>query len=1039
MNKNFSVRGIFNSRVIFFTAFLICVFSYPGYPNIIENSSAKISLPVSLFENHKIDEIYYQYMDINYFFKKLETFYIENDLTNIKIYADSLQEAINFFSVSDTLLLIKSYYLLGASMVDLGNESQSFGYFQKALQLLDKKPEDNIKGRIFYFLGYTYNKIGDHLKSSEYFSKSLELKKKVFGENSPELLPDYVSLSISKINLRDYKNAVDIVNEGLFITNNMGFNLETEDIALLYQNKGVALSMIAEYKKAIINLLKAKDIYESLGLPVNANMLNLINNIATSYFYLKDTARCIQYFEKGYEMAYTMNDLSSYNFVSFMSNYAMFLGNINQKEKGKEILLRTIERIKSRHPKTSREYCEILNYYASYLLRFKIDFPQSLEIFRTCYEYVYTHPWDVNLNTQIARGYALALMNNGKVTEALDSITMVLYRSADLKPQDNPLINPDIQSLKKDITTWDLLRAKYLIQQRLYSLTGDFNILKSCAEISDFMVKILEDLRLNLGDEESRLLLGERFRDSYMFAIESYNQCYELTNEAQYLLKVFEYSEKSKAASLLTYTREAKAMRYHIPPSLVTLEHNLSLEIGFYESKIEAERNSSNPDRSKIELWTENLINAQNRKDSLLKVFEKDFPDYYKMKYDTRVVSPEMIPELAGKKANYLSYIVNDTLLHIIVVNNKYLKIKTLKIDDSFFNTVNTFRQLLSDPVKERNAKDAFLQFQENGFRLYSFLLKPVEEYLISEYLVISPDGKLSFFPFDIMIMSEKRDTSLYYNILDYVTKKYDISYTYSATLLSETRRRMPSFFNNAVTFAPSYDNLIVDSVSRSENYNDLPPLVYAQQEASYVSKLIPGKLFMNEKATLENYKAEAGKFDVVHLAMHTIVDGASPANSGMIFYNATVDSAEDVYLKPYEVYGIPLNAKMVVLSSCFTGTGTLYAGEGVLSLARGFIVSGSKSVVMSLWEIDDMAGASIIKSYYKNLKSGMRKSRALKKARMDYLERADMRLSHPYYWSTLVIYGDDSPLYISWYIKTVLLVVLSLVLIITIRYFKKR
>lgn len=62
-------------------------------------------------------------------------------------------------------------------MVDLGNESQSFGYFQKALQLLDKKPEDNIKGRIFYFLGYTYNKIGDHLKSSEYFSKSLELKK----------------------------------------------------------------------------------------------------------------------------------------------------------------------------------------------------------------------------------------------------------------------------------------------------------------------------------------------------------------------------------------------------------------------------------------------------------------------------------------------------------------------------------------------------------------------------------------------------------------------------------------------------------------------------------------------------------------------------------------------------------------------------------------------------------------------------------------------------------------------------------------------
>ena len=53
----------------------------------------------------------------------------------------------------------------------------------------------------------------------------------------------------------------------------------------------------------------------------------------------------------------------------------------------------------------------------------------------------------------------------------------------------------------------------------------------------------------------------------------------------------------------------------------------------------------------------------------------------------------------------------------------------------------------------------------------------------------------------------------------------------------------------------------------------------------------------------------------------------------------------------------------MVVLSSCNTGTGFLYSGEGILSLARGFIYSGSQSVVMSMWEIEDKSGTEIVEN----------------------------------------------------------------------------
>jgi CHAT domain-containing protein len=129
----------------------------------------------------------------------------------------------------------------------------------------------------------------------------------------------------------------------------------------------------------------------------------------------------------------------------------------------------------------------------------------------------------------------------------------------------------------------------------------------------------------------------------------------------------------------------------------------------------------------------------------------------------------------------------------------------------------------------------------------------------------------------------------------------------------------------------------------------------------------------------------------------------------------------------------------MVVLSSCFTGAGNLYAGEGVLSLARGFIFSGSRSVVMSLWEVDDKEGTEIIKSFYRNLKSGRHKSEALRLARLKYLNDADMLRAHPYYWSTLVNYGDDSPLYISSFTKGTLFLIAVLLAVYAFSYFKNR
>ena len=99
----------------------------------------------------------------------------------------------------------------------------------------------------------------------------------------------------------------------------------------------------------------------------------------------------------------------------------------------------------------------------------------------------------------------------------------------------------------------------------------------------------------------------------------------------------------------------------------------------------------------------------------------------------------------------------------------------------------------------------------------------------------------------------------------------------------------------------------------------------------------------------------------------------------------------------------------------------------------------------MSLWEINDRSGTDIMKNFYSNLKLGKSKSEALREARIRYLKGADMLRAHPYFWSTLVIYGDDSPIYKPLSLKLehgalIMVLVLALILLVAgLIYFRKR
>jgi CHAT domain-containing protein len=345
-------------------------------------------------------------------------------------------------------------------------------------------------------------------------------------------------------------------------------------------------------------------------------------------------------------------------------------------------------------------------------------------------------------------------------------------------------------------------------------------------------------------------------------------------------------------------------------------------------------------------------------------------------------------------------------------------------------------------PSPSENASLKLKEYQTVGYNLYKNLIDPIRPYIISDKLIISPDNFLTYLPFETIPTSADTSKNTSYRDMNYLLKSYDISYTYSATFTAESEKKEYNQSNKLIAFAPDYPEPIdIQTALKSRQagmgvLNDLP---YARQEAEYVSNITGGKLFENSDAKESVFKKESGKYDIIHLAMHTLLNDKDPMHSTLIFNNKN-DSIDDGYLNTYEIYGIPLKAKMVVLSSCNTGSGLLSTGEGILSLARGFIFSGSQSVIMSMWEIEDRSGTEIVEMFYKNLKNGYLKSVALKKARITFLENADMLRSHPYFWSSLVVYGNNSPLYNSKRTKILVVAIASiLVLSLGFYYFKRK
>jgi CHAT domain-containing protein len=586
--------------------------------------------------------------------------------------------------------------------------------------------------------------------------------------------------------------------------------------------------------------------------------------------------------------------------------------------------------------------------------------------------------------THILKGEIFKAQMN--YTAALSEFQKSLISNSEKFHSTDPTMNPSSKDYKDgSLMLSGLLNKAHTLTLLHQSKTLRMKDLQQSLEtyyVADSILSTLRHTRTGKSDKISLAKLASVLNERAVAVAYLISQ--NSTQPKKYLNDCFYFIEKSKSAVLLEAIADANAKSFSgIPDELLQEEENYQLQITYLEQKL---IKGDAGDDEKKEL-TKRLFELKNKYDAFITQLEKQYPDYFNLKYNTQTTTIASIQSKLKKGDVMINYLIVEeanTLYRFCITPNDYF-LTTASTPEKIHKTIAGFNNSIKFKLNHL--------FIPTATELSKYCIPKLPKG--TEHLIIVADGFLSTIPFEALLSTTPKSDTVSFESLDYLVKHYSISYAFAGGLYQNYSYQGSG--DHVLIFAP----ITFESVQMS----DLPG---SHQEAMELKSLYSDKnvtLLENDEASKTIFFSDSiKKFNIIQLATHGVVDPDQPELSCIYTFGKT---AEEATLYTGDLYNINLeDVRLITLSACQTGQGKITKGEGLIGLSRALLYAGADQIIVSYWKVSDEATAKLMLYLHQNIhQNNMEFHEALQAAKKKLI--SESKFSAPYYWAPFVLIGE--------------------------------
>jgi CHAT domain-containing protein len=250
---------------------------------------------------------------------------------------------------------------------------------------------------------------------------------------------------------------------------------------------------------------------------------------------------------------------------------------------------------------------------------------------------------------------------------------------------------------------------------------------------------------------------------------------------------------------------------------------------------------------------------------------------------------------------------------------------------------------------------------------LYRSLMAPFIDEVTTQRLIIVPHGSLHFLPFHAL-----------YDGRRYLIDRFEISYAPSASVLKYCLDKKP---------VAGASPLLVGVA------DEQAPMITG--EIGGLSRLFPdARVLLNEAATRADFTAECKNPSFLHIATHAVFRQDNPMFSSF--------KLADGWVTAFDLFSMSCQTNLVALSGCQSGVSEVAGADDLLGLMRGFLYAGARSLLVSLWNVNDVSTSELMDRFYGNWRQGGSKAAALQQAMIETRDEHP----NPFHWAPFQLVG---------------------------------